>query len=404
LTYNIRARTRALTRRVYVYSFLDEFIPLYAVYVLMFQDSGLTLSEITVMFAVWTITGFVAEIPTGVIADKMPRHLLVAIAAGLRGVGFALWSLVPSFAGYTVGFVLWGISTAFTSGAWQALVYTELGALGASERYVKVMGLSAMLGNIAVTSSMVFTPILMGVGGYQLTGWISALACFLSIPMLLTIPHKTANEKSDDTETPAEYVTGLRDGLTEIQGNGTLVRLLLVVAALTTVVNFDEYMPLQARAAGVSTNYVSLLMLIPWAAMSLGGAAVAKWSSVTPRTIGVLLGVSVVLFAAGSLSENVIGFVGIGVFYAMYRFTFVLAEARLQDSIEGRSRATIGSVAGFGSQVFTLGFFGFFGIGGNWFSVPQLMSLMSVPMLALAVVVARWLPKQTTLTQQREVS
>jgi len=404
LTYNIQVHTRALTRRIYAYSFLDEFIPLYAVYILMFQDSGLTLSEIAAMFTVWTITSFFAEIPTGVIADNMPRHLLVAIATGLRGVGFALWSLVPSFAGYTVGFVLWGISTAFTSGAWQALVYTELDALGASERYVKVMGFSAMLGNIAVTSSMIFTPIFMEVGGYQLTGWISALACFLSIPILLTIPHQTTTKKSDDTETPDKYVTGLRDGLTEIQRKGTLVRLLLVVAALTTVVNFDEYMPLQARAAGVNTDYVSLLMLIPWAAMSLGGALAAKWSSVTPRTIGVLFGVSVVLFAAGSLSEKVIGFVGIGIFYAMYRFAFVLAEARLQDSIEGRSRATIGSVAGFGSQVFTLGFFGFFGIGGNWFSVPELLSLMSVPMLALAAVTARWLPKQTTPAQQREVS
>lgn len=383
---------RPITSRVYLFSFLDEFIPLYPVYVLIFQDTGLSSGQIASLFAIWTVTSFLAEVPSGVIADKLPRHFVVAVAILLRAIGFASWLLFPSFLGFAVGFVLWGVSTALTSGTWQALVYEELQYRRRAGAYTVVMARSATIRNLAVVAGLLLAPVLLRLGGYGWAGWASVLVCLVAVPVLITFPHQ-GQQRTPHNDPVAEHpVSTFRTGLAEVRTSRVLARALLISGALMAVVNFDEYMPLQARATGVSTEIVPLLMLVPWVSMALGGLAVSWWPRVEARTVAIVLGVSTVFLAVGSYSELPIGFVGIGIFYALYRFASVLADARVQESISGGNRATIGSVAGFASQVFTLGFFAYFGIGGYWLSVPQLMAVAAIPMVGLALLIPRWLP------------
>lgn len=398
------SRKRSFAWRVYSYSFLDEFIPLYAVYVLMFSDTGLNLGEIATLFSLWTVVGFAMELPSGVIADRLPRHHVMAFAVAIRAAGFAIWIIAPSFWAFAVGFVLWGTSTALTSGTWQALVYTELEKQGATEDYAKLMGISGMLRNVAVVASMLITPLLIKFGGYDLTGWTSAIACALGAPIVLSMRDKEHRPTPEDPERPQKVWHTITSGMSEIRGSRTLMRVLVISAALIAVVNFDEYMPLQARATGASLEVVPLLMLVPWVGMSLGGLAVATWSTVSSRTVGVLMALGVVSLAVGSLAQNAWGFVGIGIFYTIYRYSSVIADTRLQDAISGQARATIGSVSGFGSQVLTLCFFGFFGIGGTWFSIPELMAIAGVPLLLLSVAIVRWLPAAERVKEPRDVT
>ena len=49
---------------------LSELVPLYPLYALLFLDTGLSGAQISLLFAIWSITSFVAEIPAGVLADR----------------------------------------------------------------------------------------------------------------------------------------------------------------------------------------------------------------------------------------------------------------------------------------------------------------------------------------------
>ncbi|HUG87049.1 MAG TPA: hypothetical protein VMM13_20945, partial [Euzebya sp.] len=150
-----------------------DFVPLYAVYALLFQAEGLSETAISALFLIWSITAFLAEVPSGALADLMSRRLLLALGSLLTGLGFVLWLLVPTFAGFAAGFIMWGIGGALGSGTWQSLVYDALAHRGAADRYAGVIGGGESAGWLAAVASAALTTPLLASGGYDLVGWTS---------------------------------------------------------------------------------------------------------------------------------------------------------------------------------------------------------------------------------------
>ena len=119
---------------------LSELVPLYPLYALLFLDTGLSGAQISMLFAVWSITSFVTEVPAGVLADRWSRRGVVVLAGVLQAAGFAVWTAAPEAWAFAVGFVIWGISGALVSGASEALVYDGLAAVAAESSYARVNG------------------------------------------------------------------------------------------------------------------------------------------------------------------------------------------------------------------------------------------------------------------------
>ena len=92
------------------------------------------------LFALWSITAFVAEVPTGALADRWSRRGSLILAGCLQAAAFAVWTGAPGFGAFAVGFVVWGIGGALMSGASEALVYDGLAAVAAPTVYVRVHG------------------------------------------------------------------------------------------------------------------------------------------------------------------------------------------------------------------------------------------------------------------------
>src|ERR687884_107781 len=106
---------RALTRLAVAWSVADSLVPLYPLYALLFAASGLSEGQISALFVLWSVTGLVAEVPTGAVADRWSRRGALVLASLLEAAGFVLWTAVPSTASFAAGFVLWGIGGALAS-------------------------------------------------------------------------------------------------------------------------------------------------------------------------------------------------------------------------------------------------------------------------------------------------
>lgn len=78
---------------MYAYAFLDDFVLLYPVYAVLFAETGLSPAEISSLFAIWSVTGFALEVPSGLWADVYSRRRLLAVAPVLPAAGYALWTL-----------------------------------------------------------------------------------------------------------------------------------------------------------------------------------------------------------------------------------------------------------------------------------------------------------------------
>ena len=84
---------------------------------MLFAETGLSPAAISSLFVIWSVTGFVLEVPSGLWADVFSRRRLLVAAPLLSGAGFALWSFAPSYPAFAAGFVLWGAGSALRSGA-----------------------------------------------------------------------------------------------------------------------------------------------------------------------------------------------------------------------------------------------------------------------------------------------
>ncbi|CAM3251123.1 MFS transporter [Stackebrandtia soli] len=91
------------------------------------QVAGLTPFQLIVVGTVMELTCFLAEVPTGVVADLYSRKLSIIIGFVLIGAGIVVQGAVPAFWWILAAQVVWGIGFAFTSGAVEAWITDEAG-------------------------------------------------------------------------------------------------------------------------------------------------------------------------------------------------------------------------------------------------------------------------------------
>jgi MFS family permease len=369
------------------------------VYSLLFTDHGISAAHISVLFIIWSTTAFVFEVPSGAWADSFDRRHLLVVSALVYAAGFATWMIWQTFPGFALGFVLWGLSSALMSGTFESLLYDELVERDAADQYPWLIGWAhstAMVANLVATA--VAAP-LLAAGGYPLMGWASVAICGGQALLAATLPvsrkaRRPAHDSplSETERATSRYLAMLRAGLAESRHHPDVRRVLLLAAAMVGLTAYDEYFPLVARAHGVSTADIPLLIAITVAGQAIGTALVGRTARLSARAIGVLLAVGALLVSLGALVTPYAGFVGIGIGYGMLNNAMLVGETRLQDTITGPARATVTSVLGLLEEVVALLVYAAFVVGSHVLGFPALVALLAVPVLVVAAAVARHLP------------
>ncbi|MGW7302122.1 MFS transporter [Streptomyces sp. NPDC054829] len=371
---------RRLTATLYGYEFLQNLVLLYPLYALLFADSGLSLWQISSLFALWSISGVLFEVPSGAWADAVSRRLLLWLGPLLTAAGFALWVLVPTYWSFAVGFVLWGISGALASGAQEALVYDELDRLGAADRYARVLGRARAAGLLGVIGAMGAAGPVFARGGYPAVGTASVASSLLASLVATRFPDDRGRTSDDEG-----WARTLRTGLATARRNPSLRRALLLVPAVACVWGaLDEYSPLLVRETGVPDGFVPYALLLIWAAVTavslLAGPAERLG---TPGFLG-LIAVSALALALGAALRTPPGLALVAVAFAGFQLATILADVRLQHRIEEGGRATLTSVAGLGTELMTVLVYGAYAVAGDRASHGTVFAAFAVPYLVWA--------------------
>ncbi|WP_055623752.1 MFS transporter [Streptomyces sp. JHA19] len=377
---------RRLTATLYGYAFLDDFVLLYPVYALLFAGTGLSLHEISSLFALWSLTCVLLEVPSGVWADRVSRRRLLWIGPLLTATGFALWVAVPSYAAFAVGFVLWGAGGALGSGALEALVYDELDRCDAAGRYARVMGRARAARLLGTVASLGLAGPVLAWGGYPAVGGASVLACLLTAALATRFPERR--------ERPATAHGGwaetLRTGLAEARGDRAVRGALLLVPAVAAVWGaLDEYVPLLVRDLGVTEAAVPYLVMLVWAAVTAGGLLAGPAERLGTRGLAAVLAGAALALAVGAASRTLAGIALVGLAFAGFQLAEVLADVRLQHRIEEARRATLTSVASLGTELATVAAFGAYALLGTDLSHGTVFAVLAIPYVVTAVALTR---------------
>jgi MFS family permease len=330
---------------------LADTVPIYALYALFFEDAGLSGAQISTLFLLWSSTGIVAEVPSGALADRFSRRAALVASGVLQAIAYVLWIAFPGYAAFAVGFVVWGLGGAFASGALAAMLYDGLAAAGVQDHYARVYGQVTAAGLVAQVPAALAATVLFATGGYDLVGWVSVAGCLASAGLAARLPEAPRIADADRDDGEAGYVAVLRAGLMEAARRPAVRAAVVAVAAVGGLDGLEEYFPLLAGDWGVPTSAVPMALLGVPVAGAVGAAVGGRMARASARALGGVLGAAVAVFGAAALVRRPGGVAGIALAYFLYHLVLVVADARLQERIEGPSRATVTSVAAFGTDL-----------------------------------------------------
>ncbi|MDJ1136941.1 MFS transporter [Streptomyces iconiensis] len=371
---------------------------LYPVYALLFTAHGLSPAEVSSLFVLWSVTTFALEIPSGVWSDLFSRRLLLVLAPLLGGTGFALWTFLPSYPAFACGFVLWGAGSALRSGTVQALVYEQLAARGESAAYARLAGRAQALGVTAALLADALAALVLPDGGYLAVGTASVGVCALTACVALTFPRTAPDATPDPDALPAEGVRGAEDqcggmavllaGMRQVARGSGVARGVVVVSVVTGATALDEYVPFLAQSTGVGPGIVPLLVMLVTAGAAVGGWLAGRGERWAQRVLGggvLALVAGALLIVWGSPEGTAL----VGAAFGAFSWTIAHTEARLQDRIEDGARATVLSLAGFGSEVVAVAVYGAYALGSGWAGPGPLFAAASCLFLPVVLALRR---------------
>lgn len=333
-----------LRTRLYAFYFTSSCITIYPLYAIMFKEQGgLSTVAISSLFFIWTAVTALAEIPTGLIADRFSRRWSLVGYAVLQGLCFATWLLMPTFAGYAIGFVLWAIGYALQSGAGQAYLWDELTQLQSTDAYTKLFNR---------TQSMTFTGMaiaygaayLIGPGHYQTLLSTSIILCAVAAGIAFVLP----KEQHRGHEDLGPRVETLRATVAAVLNSKRLLRITAAIAVMTGVVGtVEEYVPLYYSVAGLNTGLVPLVLLLGLFVTSVLSWFAHRLEHASGAAILTLVIAASAVLSVTSFGSTVVAIGGMFIFMRVVLIVSTLFQASLQHGYDGASRATVGSLATF---------------------------------------------------------
>jgi len=284
------------TWKIYSFCFFSDLVLIYPVYAVMFADRGLTPLQISALLMVWAGTSFLLEVPSGVFADKYSRKNILVGAELARIIGYMFWLLMPTFAGFLIGFVLWGIKSAFTSGTLEALVYDELKASKSESRYIKVQGFMQSLQYLAfifagLGASLAITK------GYSFVLIISIFALTLAVGSLLSLPKVKPTESTGEKD----YFKLLIEGLKFSVKIPSILKIIVFISFGQALFGaLDEYWSIFASNVGLVKQGLGIFFIIYGLVQALASTIAFKFEGVNIKYFEFLFFVNGILLLLAS--------------------------------------------------------------------------------------------------------
>ena len=191
---------------------------------LFLVDRGLSLFEVNALDSIVLLSVFLAEVPTGIIADRVGRKWSVVLGLLCHATGEGLVLFGQSFAAFAAMCVLIGIGFAFQSGATESLIYDTLPEEGRENAMKRAMGSIGGAGNLGfVISPLIGSLIVAGLTQDQFAQAIVLTSSSIYLAALIALTLK---------EPPRPYRTArphplsiLRGGLGELRDSRPLQRI-----------------------------------------------------------------------------------------------------------------------------------------------------------------------------------
>lgn len=320
------------------YAFLFDFCFAYAIYTALFSLRGLSVTEIGILLAFWSASAIVLELPTGALSDWFDRRVLLGAAPLVKALTFAVWAIADgNFWLYGLGFLFWSIGQALYSGTIEAVLYERLEHEDRAGDYSAVYGRISAAESLGIAAGLLFGG-LLATQSLELAVWLSIpplFLCALSATWLIDI-----RRNGEDREDEPGYLENFAIAWREIKRGPDLRRVAIYITfGLILFEVLEEFDQLYYLAVDLPLWLFGVAGAVGLGLTALGSVLAYRLAHIRalPWLLPALGGVLLVL---ASLGDNPLYVVVLEAAYIIVVPAAVLAHARFQHILEGRSRAT----------------------------------------------------------------
>lgn len=335
----------SVTNKLLAMKFFGEFILIYPLIPIMYQHYGhVNAAGIGLILGLGLALSVILEIPTGIIADKIPRKYVLLASISLKIVALLIWLTLHNFRGYLIAATVFALGYAFESGTLQAYLY---GALGDEDKrgFGKFWARVSAMVMVSYTAAYILTAII-GIN-YPVLITLSIVPCIIALFICISLPKDSLQATTEEVK-PKIFASAV----SHIKGSPDLTKLIIggvVIVALANVM--IEFLSLYYNQVGVNARLVPIVMAIGNLLGAAGFWTLHRWDNALTRLRLPLLLIASLVFVISFIGGTVSAVIGVMLFTRYIRLLQIQYESTIQHLSSNEARATISSIGSFGSSL-----------------------------------------------------
>ena len=372
---------------LYGFAFFNKFLLLTPVYAVFMQQNGLSDFQLSTMFIVSAAATIMGQMPITFITNRIGQRWAMIFGQFLKMVAILLWLAWPTYAGFVVGMVLWGLQAGFRSVAYEGLVYDSVASHGGADEYTRILGRKSTYESIGTAMSAMGS--LLMFMGYNWVTWASVVAILISIVCLLAVRY-TAPTNMRPKKT--QFTKLLRSGFRVCLKTPCLMSVMILTLLVVNVPFLDDFLSPLGLQLGLPTEYVGILSFFLLGCATLGQRFAYKFTRLSDSFLYSLIGVVGVLYMCFALVYDINALWLMGVAYILFYGIYTLLYARFQNMIPLGHRSVVLSLYTTLMYVIYIVVCGIIGLGakfGSWAFSIFILGVMMLVICGWAIVQLR---------------
>lgn len=377
---NKKSVLRRFLTNVYGFAFCDKLLFLTPVYTVFMQSRGISDFALSVLIILLSLGTLFSQFPVVWLTNHLGAKRTVILGQIIKAIGMTLWVVWPTFWGFAIGMILWGVQWGTFSIAFEALMYDELAARRHRAMYTKVLARRNVLQNVAIALSAIGS--LLMVFGYNWVTVASAAMCAVSCVFVGRIIVRAPQNPVKNTDVRKLF----RVALHAHKKDACVFIVMMLSLLVANLAYLEDYLGPIGLEIGLPVGFVGLISFFTLGCYAVGQIIAYRLPPVRDWMLYAAIVGAGTMYVMFSGDYSLSGLWALGVGYMMIGAINILLYARFQDMLPTKYRAVFLSLHNIGTNIVYIGTCLIIGLGGSMGSWRYSVAMLG----ALIMLVGMW--------------